>query len=427
MRCSYCGARLAEDELRCPVCGTDVQIVPDYNPLEDVLTDQVKGSLNRAYDREAGTRPNSTRQGSGRQNQNGTRQHNVHQNTGRQYVERERVRQETGRTDIDERARRRRQAERKRMLAKKKKQKKMMITAVVALVLIIAGVICYQNSYTGQVKKGYKLIESAEYDEAIICFQNAIEKNAKKSEAYKGIAEVYIVQNDLEKAEQVFLQVIEEQPDNLAIYIATVEFYVETNQESKIAYLLKETINSTIAGSLEAYISDVPEFSLDEEEIYDDVQALELTSNGKAIYYTLDGSIPTTSSTKYKEPIKLEEGVTEVKAISVNDAGIPSVIVSKTFTIEFPMADAPSVTPSTGQYTEAQTISIVVEDNYEAYYTLDGTAPKPGEGSTKKYTGSIDMPEGNTIFKAVLVDQKGRVSDVTTRNYELLIEETEEE
>lgn len=405
MKCSYCGAMLTDDELRCPICGTEVQIVPDYNPLEDVLTDQVKGSLNRTYDKENnGSRVNSTRS---------------------QNVERERVRQNTGRTDTDERARRRRQAERKRMLAKKRKQRKLMIMAGIACVAIIFGIVGYQNSYTGQVKKGNKLVQSMEYDEAIICFQKAISKNDEKSDAYKGLASVYVAQNDLEKAENVYLQALEVQPDNLALYISTVEFYVSTNQESKIAYLLKDCVNNTIVESLEQYVSDVPEFSLDEKETYDEVQALELTSKGKAIYYTTDGSLPTTSSTKYSEPIKLEEGTTEVKAISVNEKGIPSVVVTKKYTIEFPMVDAPSVTPSTGQYSEAQTIKIVVPDKYEAYYTTDGSSPVPGEGNTKKYSGSVTMPEGNTIFKAVLVDQKGRISDVTTRNYELVIEEAE--
>lgn len=403
MKCRYCGAELAEDDLRCQVCGTEIQIVPDYNPLDDVLTDQVKGALSKTFeDREQ--RPND-------------------QNHSAAERGRERVSSTTGKNTIDERARRRRQAERKRMLAKKRKQKIMIISAVAAVLLIVVGVVGYQNSYTGQVKKGYRLLENAEYEEAIVVFQKAIDKKEEKSDAYEGLASVYVEQKDLEKAEQVFLQVIKEQPDNLALYQAAIDFYISTNQESKIAYLLKECENDSIKKELEKYHSDVPEFSLSDEEVYDDVQALELTCNGKAIYYTTDKTDPTTSSTKYTEPIKLEEGETEVRAIAVNDEGIPSVIVSKTYTIEFPIADAPSVTPSTGQYDSEQLIRIVVPENYVAYYTTDGSTPKPGEAGTTQYTEPFSMPQGNTIFKAVLVDQKGRVSDVTTRNYDLVIEE----
>ena len=37
MRCTHCGAMIPDDMLYCPECHMEVQIVPDYNPLEDVL------------------------------------------------------------------------------------------------------------------------------------------------------------------------------------------------------------------------------------------------------------------------------------------------------------------------------------------------------------------------------------------------------
>ena len=45
MRCTHCNAIIPEGWMRCPRCGKDVQIVPDYNPLDDVLTQEVKGSV----------------------------------------------------------------------------------------------------------------------------------------------------------------------------------------------------------------------------------------------------------------------------------------------------------------------------------------------------------------------------------------------
>ena len=43
MKCMHCGADLPEDQLICPRCGREIQIVPDYNPLDDMLTAQLKG------------------------------------------------------------------------------------------------------------------------------------------------------------------------------------------------------------------------------------------------------------------------------------------------------------------------------------------------------------------------------------------------
>ena len=452
MRCRHCRAELAEGELICPVCGTEVQIVPDYNPLDDVLENQVRGAIyetlsldeetqkmiqrsaQRTPQRQAqmqnAGRTSASRQNTGRtgaQRQNTGRTSVQRQNTGRTAAQRERVRTSTGRTMGDdrerERMRRRRQAEKKRMLAKKRRQRMMITGAVVVILAIVIGILGYQNSYAGQVKKGYKLLEQMEYDNAIVRFKKAIDKNEEKADAYTGLASVYIAKNDLENAEQVFLSAIKDQPENADIYEALVEFYLETNQNTKISYLIDECNVESVVNALAAYASPEPKFGLDEEKVYDDIQALELTSEGKAIYYTLDGSDPTISSKKYTDPIKLEEGETTVKAISVNEDGIPSIIVTKTYTIEFPIADAPSVTPSTGQYDSQQSIEVVVPDNYEAYYTLDGTDPVPGESGTKQYTKAVKMPEGNTIFKVVLADANGRLSDITIRNYDLTIDE----
>ena len=38
MKCRYCKAEIPEGELYCKKCGREVQIVPDYNPLEEMLT-----------------------------------------------------------------------------------------------------------------------------------------------------------------------------------------------------------------------------------------------------------------------------------------------------------------------------------------------------------------------------------------------------
>ena len=167
----------------------------------------------------------------------------------------------------------------------------------------------------------------------------------------------------------------------------------------------------------------MPKFSL-EEKTYDEVQELSLTSKGQKIYYTTDGTEPTTASAVYETPIQIGEGTTTISAISVNDEGVPSIVVSKTYVVEYPVADAPAVSPSTGYYERQMQITIQVPSGYTAYYTIssaDGEIETPTAASTK-YTGPIDMPEGNHIFCAVLVDGKGRLSEIKKMNYELILQ-----
>ena len=65
MRCRRCGAEMPEGALRCEECGAEIRIVPDYNPLDDVLAAQVKGAIDGSdtplddYDYQTSTIPPS--------------------------------------------------------------------------------------------------------------------------------------------------------------------------------------------------------------------------------------------------------------------------------------------------------------------------------------------------------------------------------
>ena len=182
----------------------------------------------------------------------------------------------------------------------------------------------------------------------------------------------------------------------------------------KIPEILGDCEDEAVLSSLKAYISTDPVFSLDEGK-YSEVQEVTLSASGETIYYTTDGSDPTSASTEYTEPILLStEGKTQIKAIAYNEKKIPSLIVSKTYEIEFPVADAPVVTPSTGQYSTATQITITVPEGYTAYYTIDGSVPTT---ESMLYTGPVEMPEGQTLFSAVLVSKTGKMTQTTKRNY----------
>ena len=411
MKCKYCGHEMPDGMLRCENCGQDVRIVPDYNPLDDVLEAQVKGSMDGTstplddYEYKAEVSHSDRR----RRNAGST-------TSGR--------RTSTGKNGANqtERERRRRQAERRKALRRKRRR---MVLGILFVFLILSGVllyVLYQNSYAGQVKKGNKAALEQNFDEAIAYYQRAIEKNPERPEAYTGLAKIYILESDEQKAEDLFLNAVEKYPQNTELYDAAIKFYISIGEEMKVSELLEDAENS-VRGELKEYISNVPEFSLDDSKTYDDVQQLTLTSSGKEIYYTDDGTDPTVETgKKYTEPLQIGEGETTIKAISVNDAGIPSLAESRTYEVKFPIEDAPAVSPSTGQYDTAMKITINVPEGYTAYYTMGAEDVEDPSTSSTMYTEPIEMPEGTTIFKAILVNAKGRSSAVTTRNYELIYE-----
>lgn len=438
MKCTYCGADIPEEQLVCPRCGREVQIVPDYNPLDEVLTAHVKGALDKTMSLEENRKNGSAgsdrrRDYTGRQNYTGRQDRGMtgrsrsatgrtqgrttgHTRTSR-MDDRTRSLSSTRSLSREEQAARKRKAEKKRERAKKKRLRLLLILGILLILAVAGGILIYQNSYSGQLRQGYHALEAGNYDDALARFQRAVSRDRERPEAYTGMSQVYIEQDNLDQAEQVFLDALEGQDSNTELYRAAITFYLDTSQEQKVSELLENCSSDRVLRELAQYVSEPPEFSLDEDEVYEDVQALELTGSGTAIYYTTDGSEPDTSSTKYTEPITLNEETTVVKAISVNEEGIPSVTVEKTFQIEFPAIAAPNVTPSTGQYSTSQTIEVEQLEDYEIRYTTDGTMPDSG---SELYTGPIDMPEGSTVFTFVYIDKSGRVSQSTTRSYELV-------
>ncbi len=439
MRCTHCGAVIPDDQLVCPECGAEVQIVPDYNPLEDVLAREVKGSV------EGATRPIQTNDIRRYRRDNRTKNVNATRVLSREEMDSLRQKRRSGtagasggprrstgsmrRQPVDELRRQRentsdmrRQRSQMRLEAAKRKRRNLLITLFLLLALIVTGVyLVYQNSYTSMINKGYRSIQSGDYTAAAEYFDRAVRKDESRPEAYSGHAQIYVEQNDLESAEDVFLSAIETQPTNEALYQAAIDFYMELEQPDKVSALLEDCEDKNVLSAVSDYVSSSPVFT-PEAGTYSEVQEVTITSEtGGDIYYTTDGSDPSEQTgTKYTEPVLLQtEGETEIRAIAVNENGIPSVISSSTYTIEFPIEDAPAVTPSTGQYTEPTQITITVPDGYTAYYTTDGSTPDPKASSTHKYTGPVDMPDDTQmIFNAILVnDQNGKATEVTTRNY----------
>ncbi len=413
MRCMNCGADIPEGMLICPDCGMEVQIVPDYNPLDDVLARQVKGSVAGA------TRPLRTddiRRYRGRNEQQSSKSTRVLSQSEMDQIRAERMRRVRQDAMHNEKERQRQVMLRKKRALKRRLQAIATFFVLLLLVFGVCAFLIYQNSYDGVIRHANQALGSGSLSEAEVGFQRAIQKDAGRPEGYAGLSKVYIEREDLEAAEAVFIKAVNSQPLNVALYNAAIEFYMETGQTDKIPGLL-EGCEQGVLEELEAYQSDAPAFSL-AEGTYSEVQEVTLTGKG-TIHYTLDGSEPTADSQEFTEPLLLEEGTVVIKAICINALGIPSLCVSRTYTVEIPVEDAPAVTPSTGQYTTPTQITIQVPEGYTAYYTMDNTEPT---AFSTRYEGPIDMPEGRTFFAAVLVSDSGKTTPVTKRNYVLTYE-----
>ncbi len=136
------------------------------------------------------------------------------------------------------------------------------------------------------------------------------------------------------------------------------------------------------------------------------------SSPGATIYYTTDGSTPTTASTQYTGPISVTQ-ITTIRAIAVAPDYAPSAVASATYTIQVAI---PTFSVPAGTYSQPQSVTLSdTTSGATIYYTTDGSTPTT---SSTRYTGAIAVTRTTTVkamaAKAGMVD-----SAVATATYTL--------
>jgi hypothetical protein len=115
------------------------------------------------------------------------------------------------------------------------------------------------------------------------------------------------------------------------------------------------------------------------------------SSPGVTIYYTTDGSTPTTASAVYSGPIPLSTKTT-LQAMAAGNGFSASGVASATYTFQ---AANPTFSPPAGSYTSVQSVSIADSSpGVTIYYTTDGSTPTT---SSTQYTSAIPVSATTTI------------------------------
>lgn len=145
-------------------------------------------------------------------------------------------------------------------------------------------------------------------------------------------------------------------------------------------------------------------------------QAIALKANETAtIYYTTNGTTPTTASTRYTAPLTLSGPLT-LKYFAVDGANNSSAVVTQTYSTG-PDVTKPVVTanPASGAYAAGTTIALSANEPAEIRYTTDGTDPLTA-GLLYSAPITFDGP-GPMTLKYFAKDTAGNSSDVVTQTY----------
>ena len=377
MRCRKCGNEVDIGEVFCGKCGTAIQIVPDYNPFEEEIEVPIE---------------------------------------------------EKSRMALEEERRKRRRADAVRR--RKRKQRLLLTGAAVAMAVILLGVLALilyfkkVNSYEYLYRLGGEAYTAQEYGKAIEYYKDA-QKDAgsmeEEVELKLRMVDCYTELGDYNRVVELLLDVVNRRP-TAKHYEQLMRACEEAGNTDLMNRILKDTQGTEIGEALSDYRTGTLSASIPGGEYHDYLTvALTNSQKGKSIYYTTDGSEPTAASAVYSEPIVIEKvGVTVLRAIAINEAGLMGEELQETYTISLVVPDAPVILPDSGRYAYSQKIEIPVPEGGTVYYTIDGTMPN--KETSYSYSEPILMPVGNTIFSAIIVDKYGVASGVTKKNYECILE-----
>lgn len=132
------------------------------------------------------------------------------------------------------------------------------------------------------------------------------------------------------------------------------------------------------------------------------------------IFYTTDGSTPTTSSTHYTAPVSVATSQT-IQAIATAAGFIQSPVGSASYVLN---VANPVFSPVAGTYTPPQSVTITsATPGASIFYTTDGSTPTP---ASTLYTGAIAVSTTQTI-KAIATFAGFNQSSVVSAAYSMTL------
>jgi uncharacterized Zn finger protein (UPF0148 family) len=372
MKCRKCNSEIPDGELTCPRCGAEINLVPDYRPVEFMIDEK------KREDRE---------------------------------------KQEQRRRAVQKKRKSRR---RKKRVSRKKESRRSLIMTFLILLLIIAaafGIIRYiryrnTRSFEYQYERSQEEFLAGNTSSARSYAEKALELSPKSVKCLRLMAQIEKSEGDIEAASKTLETAIEIDPGNIDVYGQLISLYTETNNYDSIHELMENCKSEEVLLEYADYVCTAPAIT-PIAGTYSKEVSVTIGSPEKLIYYTTDGTDPTTASELYTDKIKTRVGRNEIRAIAVNEIGIKSNVTVCVYNIEITRPDPPVISEPTGVYEEGSQIHVTAPEGCIIYYAFDDV---PSTGSAE-YTGPVTMPVGSHVFSCIAVDSDGNPSENVNAMY----------
>jgi tetratricopeptide (TPR) repeat protein len=392
MKCPNCGTELEEGKLLCENCGEEIKIVPEYD-IE--LENQLKESLSSMIE---------------------------------EMENHEFIKEELARRDKSDNSSEDNDEEFNGLFHNKTKKNLIIVVIIAAVIFIVAFILIMtgrskNNSFEYQYNKAIENAADGNYDVASDYLERALAINPDDIDSRFLLAKYYDKDGKQQSAISLLEEILKADSDyskSDEVYDTLLEIYQDRTDYDKMGELLKTCDIERILSKYNQYAALEPTFNKD-GGIYDKLISISITGNTQGfVYYTMDGSVPTSNSPVYETPILLESGDYVIKAMFVNLYGVSSEVVTQNYYINLSVPDAPLVEPESGTYNKPCMIDVYYGNNTKIYYTTDGSLP---DKTSTRYNGEIEMPYGISNFSFVTIDDdSGLASEVVNRTYELEIQ-----
>ena len=201
-----------------------------------------------------------------------------------------------------------------------------------------------------------------------------------------------------------------------SLYNTETGIVIPTATTTVKAVAVKEDMISDVASATYIYkVVAKPHFTpaTGSEVFYGETVTIATATAGEvSIYYTTDGTDPTTESTKYTAPVAITADNTTLKAIAVKGEDVSS-IGDATYTIKNP--EAPTFTLEEGAVPRNTVVTINSREGTTIYYTTDGTDPNNAEDSGVNSV-NVTIDESKTL-RAVAIDGLANISPEASAAY----------
>ena len=392
MICSNCGHELEEDMIFCPMCGTELSIVPEFVPeveisIEETIQELVS-ELSDEEDTYAGEAANS------RGEDRDTLSYDIKDIMGEDSLA-------------------------KTVSGRFKLLYIFALGLVLTGLLVVLSIMIYRdNSDKYQIRKGDAAYDAGNYKQAVSFYEKAIDIEPDNIDHRIKLADCYVTMGNTDMAVEVYKNTIIYSPDSTLAYAQVIALYEANGEYDDIEDFLEHYANDNIREAFVDYLAYPPTLSA-ESGNYDEAVILTLTNetNG-TIYYTDDGTTPNESSPIYTEPLYLKKGKHIIQAFFKNEYGVCSSVVKGEYDI---LAEAPSepiVSLDSGDYDTPQLIRIIVPEDCRVYYTLDESEP---DMYSRIYGEPIAVSDGITHLKCIAINSRNMTSDVVDREYRVTV------